>query len=285
MVLFAPKNACLRFISCSTVELKTTGEPMTATSNIDPVRDALNRHGVFLKKTVLSKLRVMDPHKLTVFEEIGTWFGGTRVADIVAMQKFAAKEITVFFVIECKRVDPEKQWIFLKHYDKRFRVRRETSDANPESTFHRPPESENRVCSEGYEFPAGKDKAADNDPVFKAAAQLSSAFLGFIHRRQKRRFRERYVPILVTTAQLSVVDDWPIVPLATGRLTRELNRTTVTDLVLKHPFPTPTGVESDFRERVPSESWADMFTESIYIVQAESLVSFLRPEFRESLGD
>jgi len=262
-----------------------TGDKAARLGDDDAVRDALNRHGVFIKKTVLAELGAMDPHNLKVFEEIGTWFGGTRVADIVAMQRFAAQEITAFFVIECKRVDPERQWVFLKHYDPRFRVRRETVQANPESTFYRPPASDNRVCSEGYEFPAGKDKAADGDPVFKAAAQLSSAFLGLIHRRQKRHFRQRYVPILVTTAQLAVVDDWPNVPLATGRLESELKRTTVTDLVLKHPFPTPTGVESDFRERVASETWADMFTESIYIVQAKSLGSFLRRQFRESFGD
>src|SRR6478672_6042214 len=100
------------------------------TGSNDPVRDALNRHGVFLKKTILADLRAMDPRNLTVFEEVGTSFGGTRVADIVAVQNFEAQQVEVFFVIECKRVDPAKQWVFFKHSDQSFRVRRETVDAN-----------------------------------------------------------------------------------------------------------------------------------------------------------
>lgn len=166
-----------------------TGRQITTnvmTQSSDSLRDALNRHGVFLKKAVLSELQKLGSRQLTVFgEEVGTSFGGTRVADIIAVQYFGDNS-PLFFVIECKRTRPDKQWIFFKHFDRQYRVARATVDAHPSSTLESASSSA-WPCSEGYEFP-GLDKAqADQDPVFKAASQLSAAFLGFIDRRKSRR--------------------------------------------------------------------------------------------------
>ena len=55
------------------------------------IREALNRHGVFLKKAVIETLQML-PGLEIVGEEIGGTFGGTRVADIVARQVFRAPE-------------------------------------------------------------------------------------------------------------------------------------------------------------------------------------------------
>jgi hypothetical protein len=250
----------------------------------DPVRDALNKHGVFLKKAVIADLNSMENIKI-YGEEVGTSFGGTRVADIVANQKFGTEQPELFFIIECKRVEQGKQWIFFKHIDRQYRVSRVTNEASPFSKFAPLTAPQNWPCSEGYEFPL-KDgtRDADQSPVFKAAAQLSAAYIGFINSRRQQKYPERYIPILVTTAQLFVVDDWPNVPLATGRMDGELKRTEVSDLVLKHPFPTPAGVDIDFRTEIQSDPAPQRVTESIHVVRATELRGFLRPELREGWG-
>jgi len=256
----------------------------TMSANKDSVRDALNKHGVFLKKAVIAELYSMKG--LQIYgEEVGTSFGGTRVADIAIQEDFGTNQPKLFFVIECKRAEEGKQWVFFKHIDRKYRVSRVTDDASPSSKFNSATASQNRVCSEGYEFPV-KDgnRDADQSPVFKAAAQLSAAYVGFIHSRRRRRYPERYVPILVTTAQLFIVDDWPKVPLATGRLNSELKRTEVSELILKHPFPTPAGVEEDFRTKIDSDPDPQRVTESIHVVRATELRAFLRPELRQEWG-
>ena len=72
----------------------------------------------------------------------------------------------------------------------------------------------------------GKSAKADQNPIFRAASQLAAGYLGLIDRRH-REFKqsrpspkhptERYVPLLVTNAELAVVDaDAGIIDLATG---------------------------------------------------------------------
>jgi hypothetical protein len=91
-------------------------------------------------------------------------------------------------------------------------------------------ESENRACSDGYQFPIrGDEPRADQDPIFKAAAQLTGAFLGFtqskwINRSTLGETVERFVPVLVTTAPLYLIQNkWDEAPLSTGRLESNLN--------------------------------------------------------------
>jgi hypothetical protein len=133
----------------------------------DSLRDALNRHGVFLKKAVLAEVGSLDQDNLSIFgEEVGTSSGGTRVADIVAVHYFdgRAKEHPLFFVIECKRTAPGEQWGFFKHIDRHYRVSRGTDEARPFSIARQAVLSHNRVCSEGYEFP-GLEKKKTNRPI------------------------------------------------------------------------------------------------------------------------
>src|ERR1035441_6422576 len=138
--------------------------------------DALNRHGVFFKKRILQALREI-PKVEIVAEELGISFGETRVIDIVAAE--TRLEPPLLFVFECKRAyAADRKWIFFKDSDRQFRMLRAQDVFTGNSSvfanwFPNAPE----VCSEGYEFKRN-DSRADQDPIFKAAAQLSAGYLG-----------------------------------------------------------------------------------------------------------
>jgi hypothetical protein len=265
---------------------------VSESSDATSVREALNRHGVFLKKAVLAQLRLV-PSLRIAGEEIGTTFGETRVADIVTQENFPAN-IDLRLIIECKRVDSDKRWVFFPHINREHRISRAVRGPRTStSDFISPPPEKYFVCSEGYEFPIkskSENLAANQDPVFKAAAQLAAAFLGFV---RASCFRDgpfartiRFAPILITTARLCVATgEWDEVPLADGRIKEgALNLTEVDDLVLKHSFPTPEGMELDFRSLVDDDPWAQVFTESIYVVHATTLRDFLSSEKRSFIA-
>ena len=251
----------------------------------DEIRDALNRHGVFLKKAILERI---PRDGLEIHEEIGSSFGGTRVADIVAIQKFPDQR-KLYLVLECKRVADDRRWIFFRHMDRQVRVARKVVSGNRQSLFKTELDTS---CSEGFEFPLRDKKespVADNDPVFKAASQLSAAYLGIAQERWLNRSREGvpeyFVPILVTTAQLSIVlNRFDAAPVTTGRIEEDLRLKDVPELVLKHPFPTPAGFDDDFRRKT-GDPWHQRFTESINIVRADHLPDFLHGDRREIFVD
>lgn len=259
--------------------------PFRMSDETDPIRDALNRHGVFLKKAVLEALPVRD---LKIHEEIGSTFGGTRVADIVTIEKFPDGRI-LNIVIECKRVTGTR-WVFFRHSDPTYRLARQIGGSEHGSEMRRDPKC---CCSEGFEWPIPRGKSdaviADTDPVYKAACQLSAAYVGFAHNWRKRTASlpargERFVPVLVTTAQLSIVQNaFDAASLTTGCLDDSLVLRDVEELVLKHPFPTPEGVDDDFRSRTV-DPWQHKFTESLYVVRADSLSEFFNPERREGFA-
>src|SRR5436190_19610848 len=158
-----------------------SSEPLTA----EKVVRALSYHGAFLKKHVLATIRV-TPGMGIMNEEHASDFGGrTRTSDIIA---FDDNKIT--YVIECKKVSPEKSWIFLKGVDQYYRLARRCNFLGASSKFVRPSRPETPVCSEGYEYrrPTTKardlpEKKADQFPVFEACGQLAGAFLGYVHDR------------------------------------------------------------------------------------------------------
>lgn len=256
--------------------------------------EALNRHGVFLKKRVLQELAAVDGVGI-VCEELGVSFGGTRVLDILAVDK--RQNPPIFFAFECKRAyAADKRWIFFRDWDQRYRVLREQSElAGHSSVFSRSAPPYPPVCSEGYEFNK-QDNKADQNPVFKASAQLSAAYLGLIDRRH-REFRvprkpgkkvERYIPVLVTTAELVLVQkDLSAVSLASGKIGSAPAATAVDFLILKHPFPTPEILTQDFRDtQNPSptaQDWSQLQKESIYVVRAPALRQFLTEDHRDFL--
>ena len=251
--------------------------------------EALNRHGVFFKKRVLEELSKI-PGIGILDEELGVSFGGTRVIDIVAADTTA--EPRIYFVLECKRVY-QKTWLFFRAWDQRFRITR--LDANLSghaSRFCAAGQWPFPVASEGFEYwlaGKGNDKEprCDQDPIFQAAAQLCAGYCGFIARRQREfpgggsqvTVCERYVPVLVTNAQLVVVEDrFQEVSLETGSAPEAVPGACVPELVLKHPFPTPAGVERDFRDaqNPPPQPghWSQLQKESVYVVRAGHLREF-----------
>jgi hypothetical protein len=252
---------------------------------LEEIREALNRHGVFLKKATLEKIPCKE---LEIFEEVGSSFGGTRVADIVAVQHFENRNL--YFVIECKRVASNRRWIFFRHKDVKVRVARQIGAGHPPSEF----QVDRSSCSEGFEYPL-RDKAesprVDQDPVYRAASQLSAAYLGFVQDHWRNRESglpaggERFVPVLVTTARLSVVQNsFDAAPLSTGRLNENLVLKDYDEVVLKHPFPTPEGMDDDFRRKTGVDPWHQRYTESLYVVRAECLAEFMDPVRREAFG-
>ena len=61
------------------------------TKDVSDIREALNRHGVFFKKAVLEEVSRI-PGIERVEEEVGTTFGETRVADIVAIEFYRSEK-------------------------------------------------------------------------------------------------------------------------------------------------------------------------------------------------
>jgi hypothetical protein len=255
------------------------------------IHERLNEHGVYFKKRVLHEL--MGYQGLSIAgEEVGESFGKTRVADILAFDERADGH-KLFFVIECKRaLAREKAWIFFRDVDKTYRVAR-ASNSTGLSTISQKSEPhllEPPVCSEGYEYPVGRNKLADQGPVFDAANQLSGAFLGFIRRRlglNQPAVVERFIPVLVTTAKLLVVNeaDASKADLLSGNLNSRPDCLETEFVILKHPFATPEGLPKDFRDEIQGDSWTAMHRESIYVVRASGLKKFFEITHRDFLHD
>jgi hypothetical protein len=266
----------------------------------DEETKVLNRHGVFFKKRVLEEIsRLPD---LGIFaEEYGVTFGQTRVADIVVEDRAG---VNLVFVIECKRFAADSgRWIFFRDIHQRYRICRGFDSYNGHySKFANSKALSPPVCSEGYEFRKRistdqNNKSADQDPIFQAAAQLSQAYLGLInlrHRTLKKSgevpfdFSERYVPVLVTNAELFVVEsDLSATSLETGVVPKSPAGIAPEFIILKQPFPTPAGIESDFREHLDQAhgalDWAQIQKESIYVVRASGLREFFEEAHRRFL--
>jgi hypothetical protein len=145
--------------------------------------DALNKHGVFFKKKVLRELQAV-PGVGIIAEELGVSFGETRVIDILAADTQSKPDL--LFVLECKRAyAAEKKWIFFRDVHRRYRICRTLGRLSGYgSVFANSDPPHPPVCSEGYEY-RKSNLTADQDPVFRAGAQLAAGYLGLIARRIK----------------------------------------------------------------------------------------------------
>jgi hypothetical protein len=267
-----------------------SSEPLTA----EEVVKALSYHGAFLKKHVLAALRTA-PGITGVTEEHPSDFGGkTRTSDILA-----GDENNIVYVIECKKVSPEKSWIFLKVVDHHYRVARRCNFLGASSTFALSIPPETPVCSEGYEYRRTETrtsgmpaKKADQSPIFEAGAQLASAFLGFVHNRVNKKNQpqsdrtvvESYVPVLVTNARLFFINaDQVQLDLDTGEVMSAPALTEMPQVILKQPAASPTNFP-DFRTSIVTEERNQRFHESIYVINAKSLGAFFAVEHRKFLA-
>ncbi len=101
---------------------------------------------------------------------------------------------------------------------------------------------------------------------------------------------ERIIPVLVTNAEIAIVEgDWMQVDLRNGVLSKLPSFSERSEIVLKHPFPTPIGLNADFRESPSCDPdmlprfWNQQFKESVHIVQANSLERFFATDNRDKL--
>src|SRR5262245_25317137 len=97
-------------------------------SSLSPAEhNALNEHGVFLKKRVLDEIRSIPG--IGVFaEEFGVAFDSSTAIDIVAKDK--RSDPALLFILECKRAYVrQKKWIFFRDVEREFRTSRRVSAA------------------------------------------------------------------------------------------------------------------------------------------------------------
>jgi len=262
-------------------------------------RDALNRHGVFLKKRVLEEVR-LTPGMVVFAEEFGVTFNEPVAIDVIGVDKRADRHLV--FAFECKRAyTKEKTWVFFRDIDPCFRLCRAVSWIMQFGHYTRgtslpgnPP-----VCSEGYELLASERSfKADQNPVYEAGNQLCKGFLGFVGTRMSHKIRltpvpdkvlECVFPVLVTTAELRVAEfDVSQISLQTGSLDGDLRLTPRDWLILKHPFSEMANAAvSDFRKNPPhdedSQHWSQMHRESLFVVNSAKLPRFLAKDFRDYL--
>ncbi|EDY19688.1 hypothetical protein CfE428DRAFT_2864 [Chthoniobacter flavus Ellin428] len=69
--------------------------------------------------------------------------------------------------------------------------------------------------------------------------------------------------------------NWSEVDIASGNLQQPLKMEEVDWVILKHSFPTPLQETQDFRLIDGELSYPQLTTESLYIVQSDSLKDFL----------
>jgi hypothetical protein len=272
---------------------------MSAPASLPTEQDALNQHGVFLKKRVLDEISSI-PGMGVFAEEFGVAFDVSTAIDILARDK--RKDPNLLFVLECKRAYVrEKKWLFFRDINRKFRIARFVSTVAGQ--FGRyvgevPGIADCHVCSDGYEIVTSlNDCKASPEPIYQAANQLCRGYLGFVKLRIDQRDAARQpnevdsiVPVLVTTAEIHVAQfDVADISLTTGNLDSRLKKVRVDWLVLKHPFAVPLVSRAvDFRHQPSAnpedaENWNQQFRESIFVVRADKLKSFFSQSFRSHL--
>ncbi|HEY3899524.1 MAG TPA: hypothetical protein VGM54_12965 [Chthoniobacter sp.] len=257
---------------------------------MDPreAHEALNIRGSFLKKRVLQEIYDNIPGLSIFDEEIGMSYGQSRAADIICFHSTSAGN--VFYVLECKRVAPGPEWLFLRHIAPNYRELRLVARGGLIGGLVEVPANSHLVCSEGYETTGGDaaGRTLVDDPVLQAANQLSGAYLGFVKWVKEKRIKARmaFVPVLVTTTPLQIADfSWDKVELSSGLLMEPLKVRKVDWLVLKHPFPKPAGEAEDFRLEDEPLMSTQAIAESVYVVQAGALKSFFSSKRMKRFGE
>jgi hypothetical protein len=246
-------------------------------------RDALNLHGVFLKKRVLEEIQRAP--KMQVFaEEFGVAFNEAVAIDIIGVDRQEDRQF--LFVFECKRAYvQQKTWIFFRDISPVFRVFRRVSGTRQLGHYvdELPLSPKPPVCSEGYELVhKEKEIKADQKPIYDAGNQLCKGFLGLVQTRMTQNHQSEshktkldcLLAVLVTTAELRIAEfEVSQISLRTGNLEGGLTSTVCDWLVLKHPFGIASGVlPEDFRDRPTNypdmRYWSQVHRESLFVVNA-----------------
>ena len=153
-------------------------------------KDALNRHGVFLKKKVLAEVQ-RTPGMGIFAEEFGVAFNETTAVDLIGLDN--RDDRSLIFVFECKRAyTKQKTWVFFRDADKAFRLFRSVGAFGQSGLYKQeddmPFKTKPPVCSEGYELTSADGRwKASPEIIHDAANQLCRGYLGFVQYREKKR--------------------------------------------------------------------------------------------------
>lgn len=262
--------------------------------------DAINQYGGPFKKGVLNALKEFTGISI-VAEEYPAGLAGDRTAiDIVAAIEHG--HCICYLTIECKRaLAPFKKWVFFAETaSKSFKVGRGISGTTSISAgSHWAWLPGITMCSDACEVKeeaVGKSLKASPDPIYKAATQASLGYLSFLQERipdapsLKTDFCPRdmvVIPLIVTTAELLLSDeDGSSVNMDTGLCELKVPKS-VPWVGYRFPcHPTTKDRTIDSRIINPMASYvsacigidsttADSYKETIFVVQANQLKSFV----------
>lgn len=267
------------------------------------ILDAVNQYGGPFKKGVMHVLASI-PGMSIVAEEYPAGLGDDRTAiDIVA--SFTRDDCICYLTIECKRaLAAYKKWVFFKETAADFfKIGRGISKSTMLTAgFISNGLLDIEMCSDGCEIKeenSNKESRfkASGDPIYKAAAQAALGYLSFLQERSppapliNQTIPHRRIivlPLIVTSAELfTSKKDGSIVDMNTG----------LCRLEALHPVPWvgyrfpchPASNDPNVDRRIihlmqsyvsacmgMDESTADTYKETLYIVQANQLRTFLQ---------
>lgn len=256
---------------------------------IKSTEDALNRHGVFLKKAVIDILSKSEA-VTRVFEEFPSEFGVSNPIDVLARVGDLPEQSTL--VIECKR-SKATRWLFVETSEEYYRTRRVVSAGGWDGKYGKKRVA--HVASEGYVVTAQGDNVsnADPSPINSAAQQVSTQYCGQVEDSLKniKTVRGAQFGRIVPTDSIApcIVTNAPLfftrinadeIDIETGHYTGSLKQTKVPWLVLNHPFlPTRGSVGYDFRTMISggedAKNWELQSVESIYVINISHLSEFV----------
>lgn len=260
---------------------------------------ALGEHGAFFKKAVFNQLKsTLAPfEKREITEEYPTLYTRPQTLDIIA--SFAPSgDRRIYFTVECKKVY-KKDWVFVQASLNCYRKWRTVSSLGFGNSMFGS-DTADYVASEGFELSYKPAKnadqpktrelklSADPNPIFEAGQQLANGYLGFLEylnaqyslagAASKQAPQTNVVPIIVTNAHLFFQPVDPgLIFLSSGSSGNQCDAKEVPWVVLNQPLASLG--RSDFRNLRTTTADAEhghaQFQESIYIVNGESLDSFI----------
>lgn len=213
------------------------------------IRDALNAHGIFLKKGVRNTIETIEGLRIIGEEYPVSYMEGTAIDLLVEAKSLKGKLI---IPIECKRgYVANKKWVFFKDKEQLSKfvyffkgVGLQVSNIDYLQNVP--------VCIEGVEINLEKEKAPYKAASFKAiqdaAYQICKGTAGFLIKELNERKKSgldkvadfALFPIIVTNAPLYICryNDKSL-DILTGNNKGDLEIESVPWLILKYPFTPP----------------------------------------------
>lgn len=260
--------------------------------DVELVAQAINAHGIFLKKAVREHL-MKNPSIVVYDEEFPVSFPDQTSIDILA---HFHHNCNFYLIIECKRAyTVKKSWIFFRETISNNEIKANycIQNGNHKAIKIYPHRFGLEPFSEGIEI--DKDKLEENskalfksgnmDTIHRAASQVCRGFLGFINKQPKPRNPHDVpyyaIPVIITTAPLySCENNYNDVDLSTGKLLADLAIKKQPWIVLRHPYSDVFGVGFEDQRQVEEgkmkiEDRAVVFKETVFVVNSCHIDDFL----------